>query len=192
MPKLKIDVNLHDVMLSSMHGRHSPKSLVVLHETVSGDQRGLDDIINVANYLDRIGYGIHGMTDKEAHLGWAKNLGTGIFYHCGGVNSESIGIEQVFKGATNNPRDQLLWVARQAQLRAVAKLLACIHRAHPHIPLKFSDSTTPGITSHWNVSQFHKESEGHWDCHPIHLGGYYPMLKVIQLARNYHRLGYHF
>lgn len=189
-PKLKIDLNTAEMMKSSMHGRH-PKDLIVLHETVSGDVRGLGDIQAVEEYLDRIGYGIHGMTDREGYIAWTLGLGNAVFYHAGGVNSRAVGIEQVFRGATDKVTDKVLWAVRDAELRATAKLCACICRAWK-IPMVYSDGDHPGITSHWDVSQHHPESEGHWDCHPVHKGGYYPILSVISVAKNYYRLGYHF
>lgn len=173
--------NTADYVRDNVHGRHS-KDLVVLHETVSGDQRNLTDIISVENYLKKIGYGIHGMTDKEGNIAWAQGYGNAIFYHAGGVNERSIGIEQVFRGASNKPGDRILWTARQAELKATAKLLAAIHNTWK-IPLLYSNGDHPGVTSHWSVSQHHPESQGHWDCHPVHLGGYYPVLSVIKIAR---------
>jgi N-acetylmuramoyl-L-alanine amidase len=173
------------------HGFHA-KRAIVLHETVSGDQRGLADIVAVEAYLRRIGYGIHGMTDREGHIAWASGLGRAVFWHAGGANTETIGIEQVFRGASNKPGDRVLWAVRQRELRATARLCACICRAHS-IPLEYSDAATPhGITSHWDISQHHSASEGHWDCHPVHKGGYYPILQVVRLARIYHRAGWKF
>lgn len=185
--RLKVDLDTGLLMAESAHGRH-PKDLVVLHETVSGDLRGLADIEGVEVYLARIGYGIHGMTDKEGNIAWARGLGDAVFWHCGGVNERSIGIEQVFRGASNKPQDKQLWAVRQKELRATAKLLAAIHNTWK-IPLRYSDGDHPGVTSHWSVSQHHPQSEGHWDCHPIHLGGYYPALAVINLARTIAKTG---
>jgi hypothetical protein len=190
MPKVKINLNTATLMHPTMHGRHH-KDLVVLHETVSGDQRGLGDIIAVEKYLAEIGYGIHGMTDREGLKAWAVGLGNGVFWHAGGVNERAIGIEQVFRGASDKPSDKILWAVRDAELRATAQLLAAISRSWS-IPIRYSDGDHPGITSHWDVSQHHPESEGHWDCHPLHKGGYYPILKVIQLAKGSSRLGYRF
>lgn len=185
--QLRINLDTSTLLKGVVHGR-SKKDLVVLHETVSGDVRGLGDITSVESYLARIGYGIHGMTDREGHIAWARGLGDAIFYHCGGVNARAIGIEQVFRGATNKPRDRVLWAARQRELRATAKVLAAIHNTWG-IPLRYSDGDHPGVTAHWSVSQHHRESEGHWDCHPIHLGGYYPALAVINLARTIAKTG---
>src|SRR5436305_11787320 len=123
--KLHVDLDTASIVGRHSHGRHA-KDLVVLHETVSGDVRGLGDIRAVEDYLARINYGIHGMTDLEGNTAWARGYGDGIFYQCGGVNERSIGIEQVFRGATNKPADRLLWVVRQKELRATAKLLAAI------------------------------------------------------------------
>jgi hypothetical protein len=184
---LHVNLDTSHLLAGVIHGRHA-KDLVVLHETVSGDLRGLADITGVESYLARIGYGIHGMTDREGNIAWARGDGDAIFYHCGGVNERSIGIEQVFRGATDKPRDRVLWAARQPELRATAKLLAAIANTW-RIPLRYSDGDHPGVTSHWSVSQHHPESQGHWDCHPIHLGGYYPALAVINLARTIAKTG---
>lgn len=186
--KLKY-LNTASINRPHSHGHHV-KDMIVLHETVSGDVRGLGDILGVEHYLAKIGYGIHGMTDKEGNIAWALGLGDAVFWHCGGVNERSIGIEQVFRGAKNQPGDKKLWTVRQAELRATAKLIAAIWRAHPHIPHTFSNGLVAGVTSHWNVSRHFSASEGHWDCHPVHEGGYYPMLSVIAVARNYYKLGY--
>lgn len=180
-------LNTANILYNEAHGRHL-KDLAVLHETVSGDQRGLADILSVEEYLARIGYGIHGMTDREGNIAWARGFGDAIFYHCGGVNERSIGIEQVFKGATNIPGDSRLWAIRQKELRATSLLLAAIHNTWG-IPLTYSDGDSPGVTSHWSVSQHHPESQGHWDCHPVHLGGYYPALAVINNARTIAKTG---
>lgn len=188
--KLKIQLNTASIVHLAAHGRHH-KDLIVLHETVSGDQRGLGDIRGVEHYLAKIGYGIHGMTDREGNIAWAVGYGDAVFWHCGGVNERSIGIEQVFRGARNLRSDRTLWAARQTELRATAKLVAAISRAWK-IPLRVSDGDHPGVTSHWNVSQHHAESEGHWDCHPISQGGYYPLGAVVAMARGYAAAGLRF
>lgn len=179
--KLHIDLDLSPIVKDETHGRNH-KDMVVLHETVSGDQRGLSDIINVAKYMTTVGYGIHGMTDREGHVAWAIGYGNALFYHAGGVNERAIGIEQVFRGATDKPSDKILWTVRDKELRATARLLAAIHNTWG-IPLRYSNGDSPGITTHWSVSRTHPASLGHWDCHPVHLGGYYPAMSVISLAQ---------
>jgi hypothetical protein len=193
MPKLFIDYNSADLMKQHVHGMHR-KSLIVLHETVSGDIAGLGDIVGVEKYLASKDYGIHGMTDSDGHIAWALGWGRAVFYQAGGVNRESIGIEQVSRVMLQSPSNVVrrkLWALRKRELRATAKLIASICEAHG-IPIQYSDSRKPGITSHWDVSKFHKESEGHTDCWPVHKGGYYPILEVIQMAKVYAKVGYHF
>lgn len=187
------------LMRPTMHGRHA-KDVAVLHETVSYDIVGISDIVNVEKYLSEVGYGITGMSDQEGHKAWAKGLGNGVFEHAGGVNSRSIGIEQVSiiplllqKKQITKEQAYHRWLARETQLRATAELLAAWHNLDPkHHPLVFSDGDHPGVTSHWNVSQHHKESLGHTDCWPHHLGGYYPILVVIDFAKAYAQIGLHF
>jgi hypothetical protein len=182
-------------MAGHSHGVHTPKDVIVLHETISPDIPGLADIIGVEKFLAEKGYGIHGMTDFEGNKAWAKGYGSAVFYHAGGVNGRAIGIEQVSQvplKTKNNEARYKLWHLRDKELRATAMLCAAIHNTKPHkVPLKFSDGDSPGITSHWNVSQNHEESDGHYDCHPRHLGGYYPIMYVIYLARGFALTGVH-
>lgn len=179
------------------HGKY-PKDLFVLHETVSPDVVGWSDIINVETYLDGIGYDIHGMTDLEGNIAWALGHDKDIMYQCGGVNERSVGCEQVSNIPTliqhglTMTQASALWTHRKKQLEATAKLIAAWHTLDPHHQIIYSEGLTPGITTHWDVSQHFKESEGHTDCHPHHKGGYYPVLYVIQLARNLATVGYHF
>lgn len=192
-------LNTSDMMKHSSHGTHA-KDMAVLHETVSPDLPGLSDITQVESYLAEIGYGIHGMTDLEGHMAWAYGHGNDIFYHAGGVNSRAIGIEQVSYIPMLLQKKQLTvaqaashWKARTNQLHATAKVLAAWHNVSPstHV-LKRSDGTKPGVTSHWEVSQHFPESEGHTDCWPVDRGGYFPLIEVIDLAKSFAKLGYHF
>jgi len=183
--------NIHDPMEDCVHGV-SPKDMIVLHETVSHDLPGYKDIDSVVAYLDAKDYGIHGLTDAEGNIAWAYGLGRAIFWQAGGVNVRSIGIEQVsdvMLRSPLNPVRKAIWVARNSQLRATAKLVAAVSQAH-NIPLVYSDGLKPGITSHWDVSQHFKQSQGHTDCWPVHKGGYYPIYEVIYLARGYAKIGY--
>lgn len=183
MPKLQYkDTSAY--VKEHAHG-FTKKDLVVLHETVSPDVPGWSDITNVEAYLASKDYGIHGMTDAEGNIAWALGYGRAIFWQAGGVNERSIGIEQVSMADTGSN----YWLRRDKQLRATAKLLAAIHNTWG-IPLVFSMGHTPGVTGHWCVAQWSPRSEGHRDCHPRHLGGNYPILSVIQVAKAYAKLGY--
>lgn len=188
--------NTARLMKPHAHGRHH-KDLIVLHETVSKDIPGWRDINSVEQFLAAKDYGIHGMTDAEGHIAWAVGLGDAVFWQAGGVNERSIGIEQVSNVMLRSPSNKVrreIWAARNAQLRATAKLCATIARAWrwPLSQLVYSNGDHPGITSHWSVSQHHPESEGHTDCWPVHLGGYYPALSVIRLAKVYYTARYTF
>lgn len=185
-------LNTHNLMAAHAHGKHS-KSLVVLHETVSGDEKGWGDITGVENSLASKDYGIHGMTDAEGHIAWAYNLGGAVFWQAGGVNEISIGIEQVsnIPALVQNKtltvaQARAAWLKREAQLEATAKLLAAIHKAWG-IPLVYveGDGKHHGVTSHYSVSKYWSASEGHTDCWPVSNGGYYPTSRVLSLARKY-------
>lgn len=191
-PRLQY-VNITPKVIDDVHG-YNDKNLAVLHETISGDIHGWSDVQGNVNYLDKINYGIHSVNDLEGHIAWALGLGRAVFYHAGGVNERSIGIEQVSNIPLRTPSNALrrkLWAIRHPQLVATAKTLASWHNAGGG-PLKYSDSRTPGVTSHWDVSKFNKSSLGHTDCFPLHKGGYYPILEVISMARIYAVRGYHF
>lgn len=198
MSKIKI-INTHDLMEPHVHGYHE-KDLFVLHETVSKDVPGISDIMSVEKYLADKDYGIHGMTDLEGNIAWALGLGNAIFWQAGGVNERSAGCEQVSyipyliqKGYITLAHAAQLWNARTLQLNATGRLIAAWHNVSPQDrPLAYSNGTMPGITSHWDVSQHFPASEGHTDCWPIHRGGYFPLLKVIQLAKNYVAQDVHF
>lgn len=194
MPKLQYH-DTHSFLWEHAHG-YSPKNLAVLHETVSGDFKGWKDINDVEQYLARKDYGIHGMTDLEGNKAWAHGLGRAIFWQAGGVNTQSVGIEQVSNvmlRAPGNAARRAIWAARQPQLRATAQLLAAWHNSDPkHHPLVYSNGLHPGVTSHWDVSQHFSASEGHTDCWPVHKGGYYPILAVIRMAKVYAATGVHF
>lgn len=183
---LPIQVNTHDLMKPHAHG-YAAKDLIVLHETVSPDVQGLGDILSVEKFLAGKDFGIHGMTDAEGNLAWALGLGRAIFSQAGGVNGRSIGIEQVSNIMLRSPSNVIrrhLWAVRTKQIRATARLCAVLSREYG-IPLRYSDGDHAGVTTHWSVSQHHPESEGHTDCWPVHLGGYYPALEVIRLAKIY-------
>jgi hypothetical protein len=194
MPKLAYHNTSH-LLEKHAHG-FAPKDLAVLHETVSPDIKGWKDIDSIASYLARKDYGIHGLTDSEGHIAWAHGLGRAIFWQCGGVNTRSVGIEQVSNVMLRSPKNAVrraIWAARQPQLRATAKLLAAWHNADPkRHPLVYSDGRRPGVTSHWDVSQWAPASQGHTDCWPVHKGGYYPILAVIRMAKVYAATGIHF
>jgi hypothetical protein len=193
--KLRIDYVSTGLMKPHAHGYHD-KDLFVFHETVSADKPGTGDILDIERYLAAKDYGIHGMTDAEGHIAWALGLGRAIFWQCGGVNERSVGLEQVSKVMLDYPSNTLrshAWALRQPQLRASAQVLAAWHNGNPNKhPLVYSDGKHPGVTTHWSVSQWSKSSEGHTDCHPKHLGGYYPALEVINMAKAYAKTGLRF
>lgn len=201
MNKLQIDYNMAREQLDNVHGR-SPKDMIVLHETVSPDYMGLGDIKSISMYLDQKDWGIHGITDAEGNIGWALGLGSAIFYHTdssgtkgnGRVNTRSIGIElisRIMLDYQTNAKRRQVWLGRQKQIEATAKLMAAIARAHK-IPLRTSDGTTPGVTTHWLVTNTFGVKGGHTDCWPVNNAGYFPLSWVIQRAKWHYALGVHF
>lgn len=191
--------HIEHIVASDVHGT-SDKDLLVLHETVSPDIKGMGDINGVVAYLDKIGYGIHGMVDKEGHKAWAYGLGEAIFYHAGGVNTRSCGIELVSlipamieKRIITKEQGWNMWLDRRAQLVSTAQMISAWHNTDPRRrPLKRSNGNQPGVCSHWDVSQRHTESLGHWDCQPHDKGGHFPLGHVIEMAQGYAHYGYRF
>jgi N-acetyl-anhydromuramyl-L-alanine amidase AmpD len=197
--KIKNVLNIGPEQADNVHGRHK-KDLIVLHETVSGDIKGWADVKAISSYLDNKDYGIHGIVDFEGNIAWAFTYGSAIFYHAssagtngnGLVNSRGIGIELVSKvmlqSSSMKTRWQIWW-ARKKQIMETAKLVAWASRVHD-IPLVDSDSSKPGVTTHYEVTDRWGVTGGHVDCWPKHRGGYFPKLRIIQLAKLYRKLGY--
>lgn len=194
--KLKIDLNIGPIQHPHEHGE-SIKTMIVLHETVSENYRGLRDILAVSEYLGTEDYGIHGITDNDGNVAWSEGHWKDIYYHTasgsGLVNSRAVGIEQISRVMVdykNRSAQIQAWLHMKAELNATAKLCAAISNTHPTIPLLDSPGTFPGITTHWEVTRTYKVAGGHTDCWPSHLGGYYPKKYVIKLAHRYKKLGY--
>jgi hypothetical protein len=194
--RLKIDLNIGPAQADNCHGRVPHKSLIVLHETVSPQYPGLADIRGVSSFLDAEDYGIHGITDNDGHIAYAKGYGRCIFYHAasgnGMVNTRGIGIEQISRvmlDYRDRPSRIRAWLHMEKELNATAKLMAAISNTHG-IPLVDSNAAHPGVTTHWEVTHTYGVVGGHTDCWPSHLGGYYPKRLVIKLAVRYKELGY--
>lgn len=198
--RVRVDLNTAALMKPRQHGIHK-KDMVVLHETVSPDYAGLSDVLQTSRFLASKGLGIHGVVDGEGNLAWAVYMDAAVLWHVSstdpegvshGANSRSIGIEQVSRVMLDYPDNRRRfewWWQRDRQIDKVAKVLAHCHRVHG-IPLEYSNGDEPGITTHWSVSKTFDVSGGHVDCWPRHLGGYYPVLRVIHRARQFHRRGY--
>ena len=191
MRRPRVDVDLRPYYAGEERGHHS-KELIVLHETVSHNRIGLGDITGVASFMDATGLEIHGIIDIEAHSAWCYDP-TAVYDHAasgdGAVNTRGIGFELVSEipfPPTRAERKEA-WNpegARRKQLNRAAAWCAWLHEKQG-IPLWFSRGRTPGITSHWNVSQTFLGGDGHWDCHPVHMGGHFPILYVVHKARQY-------
>jgi hypothetical protein len=185
-------INIAPAMKDLDHGTHA-KDMFVCHETVSYNRVGLSDIYGLEGTLQEEGFGIHGMTDREGHKAWARGMGNAIFWHAGGVNDRAVGVENISeipimvdKRVWTHARAHTEWLKREKQLAALAILIACWHNAdQAHHPIVRSNGNNRGICSHWNVSQHHAASKGHWDCWPFDEGGYFPLAHVIDLARIY-------
>lgn len=185
----KVDVDLRPYYKGEESG-HAQKSLVVLHETVSHDRPGLGDITGPAAYLDSKGYEIHVIIDAEGHSAWCWDP-TAIYDHAasgnGRVNTRSIGIELVSDVPLERDpvKRRKLWTPsgpRHLQLERLSEWVAWLSQTQG-IPLRYSNASRPGITTHWSVSKTYGIAGGHWDCWPVHLGGHFPALYVIHRAR---------
>lgn len=167
--------------------RTAVKDLIVCHETVSYNRVGLGDITGVAAFLDSRQLEIHGIIDAEGHSAWSINDQRRIYDHAlgGNTNRRSVGFELVSEIPflkTNLLRREA-WQARKRrkQLDKLAQWCAWLHVTEG-IPLRYSDASEAGITSHWDVSRTYLGGHGHWDCWPIHRGGHFPILYVIRKA----------
>lgn len=192
-------INIAPVMRPLAHGTHE-KDMFVSHESVSYNKAGLGDIQGLESVLENEGYGIHGITDMEGHKCWALGRGNDVYYHAGGVNTRSVGVENISEipiliqaKKISHEQAHTMWLHREKQLTSLAILMACWHNADRHNhPLVRSNGNSPGVCSHWDVSKHHPESDGHWDCWPYDKGGYFPLAHVIVLARGYAAAGFHF
>lgn len=199
MPKVKINKDIGQLMSHHAHGT-SKKIGVVLHETVSENVPGLSDVNAVAAYLGlgKDGYAVHGITDNDGNIAWAKNHGKDIYWHCAGgpTNDNYMGIEQISRvmlDYTSRVKQIKAWLGMSKEINATAQLLAALSRAW-RFPLTDNkgDTSKPGVTTHWEVTRFYQVSGGHTDCWPSTRGGYYPKRAVLARARLYKKLGYSF
>lgn len=187
----RITVDTQHMMARHVHGTHG-KDMIVCHETVSHDVRGLADGNAIASYLAGKDYGIHAVIDREGNLWWARGLSVAIFYHAassgrfgdGLVNSRGIGVELVSYPQGSIASQRRKWLQRERQLNKLARLIEWQSHRH-HFPLHVSDSSASGVTTHWNVTHRWGVDGGHVDCFPKHSGGYFPLGRVVQQARAY-------
>lgn len=172
-----------DVALNYASHGHSPKNLIVLHETISPDYPGLKDLIGVGGYLGHVGYGIHVITDAEGNSAAVlPREETAIYYHAASgtleANTRGIGIEQIGYTTSN-------WWKRARQLNKTARWCAYLGKQH-NIPMVYDPTCKTGICGHADVTRAGRVPGGHTDCtYPA-----YPTKFVAQLARNYRRFGW--
>jgi hypothetical protein len=188
MNRPPVKVNLAPYFKTEARG-HNAKSMIVCHETVSPNAKGITDIRGVAQFIDGEGYEIHGIIDKETNTGWAYDR-RAIYDHVASgpchVNEKGVGFELISEipFLPTNEQRKRAWLAkdRRPQLITLARWVAWLSTVE-NIPLRYSPGNIPGITSHWSVSQTCLGGAGHWDCKPIHMGGHFPILYVIEKAR---------
>lgn len=192
-PRVEVDLRL---FFQGEEPGHARKSLVVLHETVSHNRPGTGDITGVAAFMDRTGLEIHGIIDMEGNSAWCHDP-TAIYDHAasgsGRVNTRSIGFELVSEVPFERDpaKRRKMWDPkgpRRRQLDEVAQWIAWLH-LEGHVPLRFSDASRPGVTTHWSVTRTYLGGNGHWDCWPMHMGGHFPALYVVNRARQLVRDG---
>lgn len=195
MPQItrpKVDLDLRPYFKGEERG-HSVKHLIVCHETVSYNRPGTSDMSSVASFMDGRGLEIHGIIDAEANSAWGLDAAwaTSIFDHAasgdGNVNTRSVGFELVSEIPMLRPGIRYAtWWKRRKQLNKLAQWCAWLHVSEG-IPMRYSDGTRAGITTHWNVSQTFLSGHGHWDCWPksYGLGGYFPLAYVIRKAQQF-------
>lgn len=182
-----VDVDLSP-FFEAEEPRTAVKDLIVCHETVSYNRVGLGDITGVAAYMDSRQLEIHGIIDIEGHAAWSVNDQRRVYDHAlgGNTNTRSVGFELVSEipFLKTGVLRREAWQARKRrrQLDKLAEWCAWLHVTEG-IPLRYSDASQPGITSHWDVSRTYLGAHGHWDCWPIHKGGHFPILYVVRKAQ---------
>lgn len=168
------------------HGSMTPVR-VVLHDTECHDAAGITEIEGVVNFWMQTSQpnrlGAHYIVDADGNIGKLAD-GTNLLYHVGGLNTGSIGIEQIgFASFTEKD-----WLARPKQLDKVARLLAWLHVDY-QIPLEVparqgATQANRGVMTHAMVSRFEPDSMGHTDP-----GSGYPLASVLTAARGYVKAG---
>ena len=116
-----------DVNLSYPGHGVARKRYIVLHQTISPDYGGVKDIAGVGNYLAHVGYAIHCIVDAEGNSGAVSVAQeSNVYWHCSGLNQNSIGIEQVsYKTGAKG-----YWWQRTKQLNKVARWIAYYSKEH--------------------------------------------------------------
>ena len=185
MPKLlpcrrpRVDYDLSD--FGAPHGVHR-KWLIVLHQTISPDAKGLKDGVSVGKFLHDEGYGIHVINDAEGYSGAVRpDLENAIYWQVVGANSESIGIEQV-SYKTGDPK---YWWKRARQLHKTARWVAYLSKRH-NIPLVYDPSAIHGVCGHADVTRAKHIAGGHTDCEYPN----YPIKFVVNQAKIYRKVGW--
>lgn len=161
-PYLHVDRRAH----GNRHGVHVPLR-IVLHSTESHDRPGNSDIEGVLIYLEGTPelLGVHLCVDEEGRSGQGLPFAC-IAYHCGGLNTGSIGIEMIGFARFSLRK----WYGRRRQLKKVAKWIAYLSLRFD-IPIK--RSVEHGVCLHRDVP-----AGGHWDP------GYgFPTRRVMRWAR---------
>lgn len=166
-------------------GTNATPVRVILHDTESHDAAGVGDITGILNGWRsaeaRLGFlpGAHYIVDEDGNVGKVAPV-TAILNHTGGLNTGSIGIEQVGFASF----DEVDWLRRSKQLDTVARILAWAHvqlGIPLHIPMPQGDGQPMhGVLTHAMVSRFEPASDGHTDP-----GVGYPKGHVLKLAKSY-------
>lgn len=177
----RVDVHLN----YAAHGL-ARKNLIVLHQTISPDYKGLKDIEGVGGYLSHVGYGIHIIVDAEGNSGAvAPDQEGAIFYHASSgflnANTRGVGIEQI-SYKTSEPG---YWWKRLVQLHKTARWCAYLGKQHG-IPMVYDPTCQTGICGHADVTKAGHVAGGHTDCEYPN----YPTKMVARLAKSYRALGW--
>lgn len=170
-----------------VHGVHKPVR-IILHDTESHDLKGIRDIAGIFSFFHTqtidgklAQYGVQFVTDEDGLIGQGGRP-TDIQWHCGNLNTGSIGIEQIgFASFTRK-----VWTTeRRDQLWATARVLAAMHGRY-RIPLKVPvHPQSPGVTTHARVGRAGIDPSGHVDP-----GTGYPLALVVEMAKQIYTVGF--
>lgn len=165
--------------------RNHPLELGVIHDTESGDLKGVGDINGVIQWWRNPASGGAAplVIDAEGNSGLTGRLDYKM-PHVGHFNYNSIGIELIGRATFS----RLLWLGRDKQLHRAARWMAWINKSQG-LPLergKIDPKTREVLVKGWMM---HRDFRGLGTDHSDP-GPFFPMESLLGMARWYRKYGW--